>query len=73
MVDQIITDAKLLLHNDDEVKDVRLTVVREASGKVSFSTADFVLITEIEGIQVLFKPSEHSVSSINWTRGVTND
>jgi hypothetical protein len=37
MTDQVITDAKLL-SGDTDVQDVRLTIVREANGKLLLST-----------------------------------
>lgn len=53
-MEEVTTNAKLLLGNEEEPRDVRLTVVREEDGKVSLSAKDFVLVTSIAAVKPIF-------------------
>jgi hypothetical protein len=52
MTDQVITDAKLL-SGDTDVQDVRLTIVREANGKLLLSTHGQVILVSADAIRPL--------------------
>jgi hypothetical protein len=51
--DQIITDAKLLACDSEDVQEVRLTIVRESNGLISLSTHGQVILVSAEAIRSL--------------------